>query len=124
MTWRGRSLRAWALMIVASDLLIPAGVHAQAPASLDPAQCKSVAVIMGQVFEALPPDTLSAAFRQSATGFIKSTNACTSPYLIEVTTDADAKAFADLCELLMRNSQPVNLRSAVHVSDRRTASAR
>jgi hypothetical protein len=96
-----------------------AGQSLPAPVLTD-GQCKAVSVGMGQVFEALPRDTLSLPFRQSATGFVRAVNACAGPHRIEITTAADAQALADLFAHLLKQAPPLDLRPSFEVVDRRT----
>lgn len=105
-----------AVAILAMSLAGPA--HAQA--KLTDANCKAVAIAMGQVFEALPRETLSQPFRQSATGFVKATNACAGPYPVEIASDADAKALADVIAMLSARSPAIDLGPLIEIVDRRS----
>ena len=102
--------------VLALALTVTTGACAQ-PITLD--QCRTVAIVMGQVFEALPRDTLSLEFRQSFNGFIRATNKCAAPYRVEVMTEADARAYVDVAGMLLERAPPIDLRLAIELIDLR-----
>lgn len=97
-----------------------AATDASAQARMTKPECKAVAVAMGQVFEALPRDSLSLPFRQSATSFVKVGIDCPVAHRIEVATDIDARALDDVLAMLRAQTPPVELRSALQIVDLRT----
>lgn len=101
-------------------VLVVAGVaSAQAPSRLPPNDCKAVAVLMGQVFEALPPQTLSQPFRATTTAFVRSRAGCRVPHRVEIASDADAAALRDLSAQLAALASPVDLAAAWQIVDLR-----
>jgi hypothetical protein len=97
--------------------LAAGGVQAQSRLAID--HCRAVAVAMGHVFEALPPETLSIPFRQTATGFVKSSINCSSRHRIEVMSEADARALDDVAAMLRARSPTVDLKAALDIVDQR-----
>lgn len=106
-------------LAVVAVLLLGGATAAQEPARLPPTVCKSVAVLMGQVFEALPPNTLSQPFRTTTTAFVRRRSACQVPHRVEIASDADADALRDLQAALLALASPIDLSGTWQVVDLR-----
>lgn len=108
------------IRIPAIAVLVVAGtVSAQTPQRLPPNDCKAVAVVMGQVFEALSPQTLSQPFRATTTAFVRNKTGCQIPHQVEIASDADAAALRDLVAQLAALVSPVDLSTVWQIVDLR-----
>jgi hypothetical protein len=92
------------------------------------ADCETIIVVTGFVFEAKPPHSLSREFTQSMNGFARpigmAADACEGPRQVVVTTDADLAALNEIAGMLA--AKGISLDPAgplIELDDRRPARA-
>jgi hypothetical protein len=106
-------------------------VPAHAGPKLPEAACEEVVVMTNFVFEAKPPSSLSKDFTRSVNAFARpmagsvGVEPCEGPRQVVLSTDADAAAFKELTEALVKKG--VDLRGAgnalIELIDKRASAA-